>query len=160
MLTGKAKADYQKAYMRQLRRWQRIRGVLAEEGFALVVQHGDSPIVVDKLDGTLPPGYWWRKPNVGEQRLLSLMKEMELPFVYTGNGAVWFGNRNPDFLNTNGHKQVIEFMGTRRHLLWDGANRIEHYKQYGLECLVVWSEELREPERLKGKLLEFVLSGL
>ena len=75
-----------------------------------------------------------------------------MPFKFVGGGEVWLGNRNPDFINTNGKKQVIELFGTYWHPVFDVANRIEHYKQYGFACLIIWEDELADLSKLTKKI--------
>ena len=82
-------------------------------------------------------GMFCKTPNGVETTLIELLEKNNLPFKYIGNGEVWLGNRNPDFISANGKKQVIELLGTYWHPLFDGANRLEHYKQYGFDCLIV-----------------------
>jgi len=90
-------------------------------------------------------------PNKPEFHLLSLL-DTHFPneFKYVGNGKVIIEGRCPDFININGKKQVIELLGTYWHSLFDGASRIEHYRQYGFQCLVVWEDELNN----EGKLIK------
>jgi len=96
-----------------------------------------------------------KKPTGIERKLISLINDYNLPFRYVGNGEVWLGNRNPDFINTNGAKQVIELLGTYWHPLFDGANRIEHYKQYGFDCLAIWEDELGDKANIIKKIKRF-----
>jgi hypothetical protein len=78
-----------------------------------------------------------RIPTSLENLFILLINKYKLPYKYVGNGEVWIGNRNPDFINTNGEKKVIE-------VYWSGYklksyktigeyenNRINHYKKYG-----------------------------
>ena len=89
------------------------------------------------------------KPNYPEQQLLNIL-ELHFPnqWKFVGNGEVWLGNRNPDFLNTDGRKIVIELFGTHWHDLFDVARRTEHYKQYGFACLCFWSDEISNEESI------------
>ncbi len=100
-------------------------------------------------------GMFCQTPNGIETALIALLEKNGLPFKYTGNGEVWFGNRNPDFINTDGRKQAIELFGTYWHPVFDVANRTEHYKQYGIDCLVIWEDELANPPRLIQKIKRF-----
>jgi len=95
------------------------------------------------------------KPNNPEKVIIALLEQAKLPFKYVGDGKIWIGRRNPDFLNINGKKQVIELLGTYWHLLFDGAQRKEHYKQYGFDCLIIWEDELSNEPRLLAKLKRF-----
>jgi len=100
-------------------------------------------------------GAYDKTPNKPEQVLISLFAQNGLPFKYTGAGEVWFGNRNPDFINTNGAKQVIEFMGEYWHPLFDGAGRVEHYKEYGYTCLVIWEDEMKDTKKILARIKKF-----
>lgn len=96
-----------------------------------------------------------RKPTKPEIALSNLVAKDNLPFKYVGEGEVWLGNHNPDFINTNGKKQVIELFGTYWHPVFDVAQRIEHYKQYGFDCLIIWEDELKKPEAVLKKVHKF-----
>jgi len=100
-------------------------------------------------------GYFRQSPNKIEQILIDLFIQQKLPFRYVGDGEVWLGNRNPDFINTDGKKQVIELLGTYWHPLFDGAGRIEHYRQYGFSCLAIWEDELIDLDKVLGKIDRF-----
>jgi len=100
-------------------------------------------------------GKYRQSPNKVEQVIIDLISANNLPFRYSGNGDVWLGNRNPDFINVNGKKQVIELFGTYWHPVFDVANRTEHYKQYGFDCLVIWEDELKTPDKVIAKLKKY-----
>jgi len=96
------------------------------------------------------------KPNKLEKHLSNILQQScPNEWKYVGDGEVIIGGKCPDFLNTNGRKQVIEFMGNYWHPLFDGANRIDHYRQYGFECLVIWQDELKDIEKLNKKIKKF-----
>lgn len=98
----------------------------------------------------------YTRPTKAESQLINTIEKARLPFRYVGNGEVWLGNRNPDFINTNGKKQVIELFGTYWHAIFDVAQRTEHYKQYGFDCLVIWEDELNNPDKILKKIRRFV----
>ena len=91
-------------------------------------------------------------PNKPESTLIDLFKKHELPFKYTGGGDVWIGKHNPDFININGQKQVIELFGDYWHPTSDVPQWIEHYKEYGFTCLVVWEHELSNMDDVLTKI--------
>jgi len=95
------------------------------------------------------------RPNGVETVLGAMLETNHLPFKYVGGGEVWLGNRNPDFINTNGKKQVIELFGTYWHPVFDVAKKVEHYRQYGFDCLIVWEDELKAPTKLVRKLKRY-----
>lgn len=105
-------------------------------------------------------------PNKPETIVLGMLNEIDLGnWEFTGDGKVVMGGRIPDFFNTNGHKKIIEVFGD----YWHGerarcyeeteAGRIELFKGFGYSTLVIWESELKEPERVKGKIREFVKGG-
>jgi len=100
-------------------------------------------------------GIFCQTPNGAEATLIKVLEKNNLPFKYTGGGDVWLGNRNPDFINTNGKKQAIELFGAYWHPVFDVANRIEHYKQYGFDCLIIWEDELANVPKLTHKVKRF-----
>ncbi len=95
------------------------------------------------------------QPNKKERILINLFSENNIQFKYTGDGKFWVRNRNPDFVSCNGTKQIIEFMGTYYHPLFDGADRINHYKKYGFDCLVIWEDELTNMDKVLKKVKTF-----
>jgi len=107
-----------------------------------------------------------RKPTRPEQCFIEIIKKNQLPYRYTGNGDVMIGAKNPDFFNTNGNKVVIEIFGEVYHSpLFTFMNEIgysrtykgtmEHYKKYGLKCIVFWDRDV-----LRDDAEEFVLKTL
>ena len=96
-----------------------------------------------------------KRPTKPEIALNGILEVNKLPFKLVGDGEVWLGNRNPDFINIDGKKQVIEVFGTYWHPIFDVAQRVEHYKQYGFDCLVIWEDEFRNPDRVLAKVKKF-----
>jgi hypothetical protein len=107
------------------------------------------------------------KPNKLEitlDNLIQFIKPNE--FKYVGDGYCWIGGKNPDWININGKKRVIEFFGgywhgeeRRRKLYKDfmlneehEKERIEHYKKCGFDCLVIWEDQLKDIELLISKI--------
>jgi len=96
-------------------------------------------------------------PNKPETHLSSLLNTyFPNEWKYVGDGKIVIEGRNPDFININGKKQVIELLGTYWHPLFDGANRIEHYRQYGFQCLIIWEDELKHPNKVVAKVKKFI----
>jgi len=96
-----------------------------------------------------------RKPNKPEQKLMDLINKNNLPFKYTGDGSFWINHRNPDFVNCDGKKQIIELFGDYFHSIWDIADRTYHYGKYGFRTLVIWGSELKEPDKVLKKVKKF-----
>lgn len=98
---------------------------------------------------------WHAKPNYPEQGLIHLFQEYNLPFRYVGGGEVILGGKCPDFINSDGKKQLIELFGTYFHDLLDAARRTEHFRQYGFTTLIIWEDELGNQPRLVKKIRKF-----
>ena len=98
-----------------------------------------------------------KAPNKGELFLLQLLGRL-FPgdFSYCGDGKIWIAGKNPDFINVNGRKQIIELFGEYWHKPKDAKVRARHFAKYGYKTLVVWYKELQNVESLELKLQGFV----
>lgn len=102
------------------------------------------------------------KPTKLEQNLEALLEKV-FPdeWEYTGDGKVILDGMIPDFFNRNGKKMVIEAYGTYWHKekarTWRRTElgRIMAYKALGVECLVIWEEELKNESELVTKIRRF-----
>ena len=95
-------------------------------------------------------------PNKCEQKLqniLNLLFPSEYRFV--GDGQVIIAGRNPDFINVNGKKKIIELFGDYWHRGQNPRTRIDTFKPFGFETLVIWESELKNLENLKLRLRSF-----
>lgn len=97
-----------------------------------------------------------RKPNYSERNLNGFL-QFWFPneYKYVGDFKVWIGGKNPDFVNVNGQKKIIELFGEFWHQSKDEQVRIDHFKRYGFDTLVIWAKELRNPLKLGTKLRNF-----
>jgi hypothetical protein len=101
------------------------------------------------------------KRNKIEIKLNNIINDLKLPYKFVGNGDVWIAGLNPDFININGQKKIVELFGEYWHKKPDTpyyrteVGRKKIFSEYGYNTLIVWSEELRNPEVLKQKLLSF-----
>lgn len=95
------------------------------------------------------------RPNKAE-RFLKQVLDAYYPgeWKYTGNGEVWLGIYNPDFLNINGRKAVIELFGDYWHSKDSAEDKVDYYNGYGFQCLIVWESELKE-EDIVQRLAKF-----
>lgn len=84
-----------------------------------------------------------------------ICKKDHLPFRYTGDGSFWIGNINPDFVETNGKKIVVEIFGDYWHsplLNWKLkekgtlAYRKRILKEYGWKLIVFWETDLKRED--------------
>ena len=105
------------------------------------------------------------KPNKAELKLnIFLQTHFPKEWQFVGDGQFILGGKCPDFLNCNGKKQVIELFGNwfhskefaeRHNRKYESPeNRIEHFKRYGFDCLIIWENELKNEnsiiEKIKG----------
>ena len=87
------------------------------------------PIFLEKLGKTRRT-----KPNKLERLLIRhLNKWFPNEWKYVGNFEFWLGGKNPDFLNINGQKKLIEFFGEYWHKKEEEPSRIKHFKKYGFQ---------------------------
>jgi len=98
-----------------------------------------------------------RKPTIPEKRLDSILQDnFPNEWKYVGNGDVWFGRKNPDFINCNGQKRIIELFGVYFHSKLPKLSRkeaecgrIECFLEYGFETLVIWDDELDDKKLIE-----------
>lgn len=96
------------------------------------------------------------RPNRAEQHIQSLLDGLfPNQYKYVGDGDVWFGRKNPDFININGQKKIIELFGEHWHKAEDVKNRTTHFAKFGYDCCVIWSKEIKDTCSLSAKLCEF-----
>lgn len=65
-------------------------------------------------------------------------------YKYVGDFQVRIGKRWPDFININGKKEVVEFFGSFWHRPGEVQSTLDHYKQCGFSCTIIWEEELED----------------
>lgn len=96
------------------------------------------------------------KPNKAEMELNDFLRRI-LPkeYKYVGSGEFILAGKCPDFTNVNGQKKLIELFGDYWHKGDDGEERIELFRQYGYETLIIWEHELKDERKLKDKILSF-----
>lgn len=103
------------------------------------------------------------KPNDSERKLESILnKHWPDEWKYVGDGQVIFDGLNPDFINCNGKKLIIELFGDYWHSpeMTDSWRRSELgrmmvYSQFGYKTLVIWSHELKNESGVIHKIEQF-----
>ena len=97
------------------------------------------------------------KPNKAEAKLDKLLqKYFPNQWKYVGDGQFILGGKCPDFVNMNGRKQLIELFGNYWHKDDNSQDRINYFKQYGFNTLIIWENELlKQPELVFWKILKF-----
>jgi len=91
-------------------------------------------------------------PNKQEVQLQEMLNEV-FPklFVFVGDGQLRIGTKYPDFVHTSQHK-LIELYGDYYHSKDEEIPRIEYFKQFGYDCIIIWASELKNIELVKTKV--------
>jgi len=107
---------------------------------------------------------WKTTPNIPEKFLIKFLQEL-FPgqWKFVGDGQFILAGKNPDFVNVNGQKKIIEHFGEYHH--GEGMTgisnelheqqRVDLFAQHGYQTLIIWGHELEEVEQLQNKLEEF-----
>jgi G:T-mismatch repair DNA endonuclease (very short patch repair protein) len=89
-----------------------------------------------------------RRPTHPEVMAAGFIEMHDLPWRYTGDGRLWLGRRNPDFVHTT-EKIVLEIFGRYWHKKEDEEELRASYSGVGYRLLVLWEDEVTE-ERMFG----------
>ena len=92
-------------------------------------------------------------PNKKETFLINFFKQHNLPFEFVGYFKVNIGGSFPDFIYKS---KIIELFGNYWHKKEEEQQRIQHFKNYGYECLVIWENELKDETKLLSKINNFI----
>lgn len=89
-----------------------------------------------------------QKPNKPEQLLIDILnKYLPNEYKYVGNGKFFIERFNPDFININGQKKIIEMFGCYWHggdkARINDAKRIYTYRKKGYKTLIIWEYILK-----------------
>lgn len=83
-----------------------------------------------------------------ENKVLDAINEYNLPYKFVGDGKIWINNLNPDFIQCNGKKNIIEVFGdywhTKEGISWSKTEdgRKEIFKEYGYKTLIFWEHDI------------------
>lgn len=100
------------------------------------------------------------KPNKPEKILSQLCLILfNRDYKYVGDGQVILEGFNPDFINVNGQKKIIELYGNYWHNKADykerDKRRLKSYTRLGYKTLIIWEHELKDLDYVAGKLISF-----
>jgi len=99
-------------------------------------------------------------PNKEEKRLDEILqKNFPTTWKYVGDGEFILARKNPDFINIQGKKEIIELWGEYFHSGQDPKEREAIFKEYGYTTLIIWCKELKDEERLVKKITKFFKKG-
>lgn len=114
-----------------------------------------------------------RKPNHQERKLEAILgKRFPGEWKFVGDGEVILGSLNPDFINCNGRKQIIELFGCWYHgcpihhpenkVKWQDTEigKRTIYARYGFETLVIWEHELEGEKVILDRVDQFMARTL
>lgn len=97
-------------------------------------------------DRVLSPQMHTRKMSSYEQRVSDLIKKYKLSYKFVGNGEVWIGQKNPDFINTNGEKKIIEVYSEYHVGFWKDkdyeSKRSKLFAKYGFQTIFLTEQDL------------------
>ncbi len=103
------------------------------------------------------------RPNGPETLFINICQKYNLPYKYVGDGTFWIESKNPDFINTNGEKIIIEINGIYWHLIkfqYREPNltreQVEirekkHFENLGYKCIIIWDDELSDENLVLSK---------
>ncbi len=95
-------------------------------------------------------------PNKPEKKLIKLFADNDLPYKFVGDGSFIIGRWNPDFVQTNGKKCVIELFGEHWHTEPNNEEkRKKCFAEFGFRTLVIWCKELEDMEKVLSKVKSF-----
>jgi very-short-patch-repair endonuclease len=99
------------------------------------------------------------KPNLPEKQMIQIVKLNNLPFNYVGDGKIIIGGFNPDFLSKN-PRHIIEVFGdywhNRKEIKRRDERRLNAYASLGYKPLIIWEHELKEPQRVIERIVNFL----
>jgi len=93
-------------------------------------------------------------PNKTEIYLQSIITSITNNFAFVGDGKEIIGGKCPDFIDKVNNK-IIELYGDYWHKGQDPNDRINYFKNFGYDTLVIWESELKDIDNLKNKLEVF-----
>jgi len=94
------------------------------------------------------------KPEKQIFKLLNRLYPNEWKFV--GDGEVIIAGKNPDFININGQKKIVECWGNYWHRGENPQDRINVFKPYGFDTLVIWESELKDTKLVAERIQDFM----
>jgi len=95
---------------------------------------------------------WRRRPTKPEYFITGILIQYfpDDKWLYTGDGQFINQNQLPDFGGkipdwySSVRGCILEFFGEFYHKPEDAKNRINHFKKFGYNCIVIWEEELED----------------
>lgn len=96
------------------------------------------------------------KPNKPERKLIGILdRHFPNQWKYVGNWAMTIDGVNPDFVNIDGKRQIIEVYGEWWHREDNPQDRIDRFCKYGYATIVFWQKELKDEEAVVSRIANF-----
>jgi very-short-patch-repair endonuclease len=97
-----------------------------------------------------------KTPSGLEIKFIDLINENNWNLIYIGDFQLNIGRKFPDFWD--GDKKLVELFGYYHNDEEEAQQKIEHYKKFGYDCLVVWASDLNknQKDRTVKKVLDFL----
>jgi len=83
-----------------------------------------------------------KRPTSYEQKIINLINKYNLPYKYVGNGQIWINKANPDFININHKKIIIETYCKYLHPINYEDKRSKHFIKYGYKSIFLNEDDL------------------
>lgn len=129
--------------------WNRGRYLSEEHKRKISIAKKGKPLSIIALQKILQNLHL--RPTSLELKFQAVIDKYNLPYRYTGNGEVWIGRKNPDFVNVDGEKTCIEVANRYHHKDPWKENRLIHFTKWGWKCIVFFEDEMDE-KNILGKL--------
>lgn len=96
------------------------------------------------------------KPNKPETIILDILND-KYPgeWKFTGDFSFVINGKNPDFVNCNGQKKVIDLFGDYWHKGEKANDRKKVFKPFGYDSLIIWEKELRDMKKVTNRITKF-----
>ena len=102
---------------------------------------------------------WYRSGQTRPEKEIDSIVQLLIPKEYKFNGnfelGITIGGKIPDFVNINGKKKAIDVFGDWCHRNDDPQIRIDLFKKYGWDLLVIWEHELKDRDAVIQKIVKF-----
>lgn len=97
------------------------------------------------------------KPSTSEKFLIEFL-DTHFPneWKYVGDFKFWIEGRNPDFININGKKAIIEYNGHWKHTKVKDEAKTQHYAKYGFKTLNLYPTDLKNEKNLIQVVSNFI----
>jgi very-short-patch-repair endonuclease len=99
------------------------------------------------------------RPNKTEIKLdYLLQKYFPNTFKFVGDGSFVIEGLNPDWIDCDGSKFIIELFGEPWHEKEEERKRTETFAKHGYSTLVIWWKEMRNEKNVTRKIANFLVN--